>query len=111
MSDTAHEPSRTEIEQFFTDEPMVDRQPLRHHRSACHCPDPAKLINPDLVADAVLVEDDEPVRTISACNALRCLCLAWADGPLIGGYQSCHVCLHTKQSHQPRKTTVKARRA
>lgn len=58
-----------------------------------------------------LVWDNPQPRTSTACNAVRCLCLAWADGPLIGGYESCHVCAHTKQSHQPPKPRKDVRRS
>jgi hypothetical protein len=45
-----------------------------------------------------------PVRTATACNALHCTCIEWADGPMIAGYPSCHVCTHTRASHTPHNT-------
>lgn len=50
------------------------------------------------------------VRTITACTALHCRCVEYADGIRIGAYQCCVICTHTQISHQPRTTGQKVRR-
>lgn len=73
--------------------------------------DAAHIPTPDELEDFWASEDLLPARTATACTAIHCRCIEWADGgPTISGYRCCHVCTHSQQSHKPRKQSKQARR-